>query len=103
MSLLLTLFGIGVYVVAGLLLIGALWLVIWTATIPRRAVRKTAREHGVSEAYLRAVLTNNDDWLAGRITPEEWERRAVKIACRFPQDSGRGAHVCEREGGDEHC
>jgi hypothetical protein len=103
MSVLLTVVGIGVCVVAGLLLIGALWLVIWTATIPRRAMRKPAREHGVSEAYLRAVLANNDDWLAGRITPEEWECRAVKIACRFPQDSGIPAHLRECEGGDEHC
>ena|SRR5579875_84955 len=103
MSVLLTVVGIGVCVVSSVLLIGALWLVIWTRTIPRRAMRQTAREYGVSEAYLRAVLTNNDDWLAGRITQQEWERRAVKIACRFPQERASGAHLCEREGGDERC
>jgi len=89
---------IGVCAFSVVLAIGSLWLFIWTRGIPRRALRKTARACGVSEAYLHAVITNNDDWLVGRITPDEWERRAMKIAYQFPQDSGIRAHLREQEG-----
>jgi len=89
---------IGVCAFAVVLVIGSLWLFIWTRRIPRRALRKTARACGVSEAYLHVAITNNDDWLAGRITPDEWERRAMKIAYQFPQDSGIRAHLREQEG-----
>ncbi len=80
------------------LVIGSLWLFIWTRGIPRRALRKTARACGVSEAYLRAVIANNADVCEGRISRQEWERRAMKIAYQFPQDSGIRAHLREQEG-----
>jgi len=48
--------------------------------------------------HLHAVIANNADVCAGRISRHEWERRAMKIAYQFPQDSGIRAHLREQEG-----
>jgi hypothetical protein len=61
---------------------------IWKGTIHRRALRRTAQEAGVSEHYLEAVLKNNVDLAQGRISADEWRRRAMHIAYRYPVDSG---------------
>jgi hypothetical protein len=65
--------------------------VVWTlcrGDVHQRALRQTAREAGVSEDYLEAVLLNNADLAEGRISADEWKRRAMRIAYRFPRDSG---------------
>lgn len=93
-----TVVAIGVCALSGVLVIGSIWLTIWTCGIPHRALRKTAHKQGVSETYLRAVLANNDNMCAGRIHRPEWERRAMEIAYQFPHDSKIHELLRENEG-----
>jgi hypothetical protein len=52
----------------------------------------------VSEAYLAAVIANNDDLAAGRIDAAEWTRRAMAIGYHFPKESGVRDLLRESEG-----
>lgn len=67
-------------------------------TIKRRALRRTARECGVSEGYAREVIAVQEDLKAGRITKEEWRHRAHAIFWRYPEDSGLRKLLQEQEG-----
>jgi hypothetical protein len=54
----------------------------------------TAQRYGVSRAFVLAVVRNNDDVMAGRISYEEWQARALMIAMQYPEDQRRLHYVC---------
>ncbi len=64
------------------------WLIkLMERRIRRKAENDTMRECGVSREYIQAVVANYEDWASGKITFQEWVRRAMQIAYRYPKDS----------------
>jgi hypothetical protein len=63
----------------------------------RSAEKATAECYGVSRAFVLAIVRNNDDVVAGRISHEEWQARALMIAMQYPEDQRRLNYVCGSE------
>jgi hypothetical protein len=86
---------------AGACVAAVAWTIrrLQSGDIHQRALRKTAREAGVSERYLEEVLANNADFGERRISGKEWRRRAMQIAYRYPVDSktGRNSAMNQRK------
>jgi hypothetical protein len=65
--------------------------------VRRKALEKTARKRGISQAYLADVIGNIEACSSGQISYTQFRDRAMEIAYRYPEDSKIAAILNEEE------
>ena len=66
--------------------------------IRRRAENAMMRRYGYCRAYVQEVIRNNDAFAMGQVSRDVWERRALAIAYRYPEDTAIALNSSQLEG-----